>query len=104
MRDTEFVGFIYFLKEFLGTNLTVNSSTTQLFAQIISIASGHVRTLSADDQKFQSISLFYFTFTEIVDSIREGIVQTYFEEKDAEGKVYLKSEFVSANRSAQIPE
>lgn len=93
MKEEEFIGFVYFLKEFLTANREINGVTVELFSQIVSISGSYIATIDDPDMRFQGLSVVYYTFSTIANRLYENIYATYFTIRDE--KFYLKPEYVS---------
>lgn len=97
MGEREFLGFTYFLKEFLNSQGTSDDSNVRLFSQLMSIAEKYIDSLGTEREKTNMLSIFYFTFNSISDRLESGIQSRFFT-GDADS-LKLKPEYLVASQS-----
>lgn len=100
MGEREFLGFTYFLKEFLNSQGTSDDANVRLFAQLMSIAEKYIESLEDDRQKTNMLSVFYFTFNSISNRLESGIQTRFFD--GTVDNLVLKPEYMAGDQ-ANIP-
>lgn len=101
MGEREFLGFTYYLKEFLSTQGTSDNSNFKLFSQLTFIADKYIESLDGDREKFNMLSNFFFTFNAISTRLQAGLESHFF--KGTSDNLTLKSEFLIGDDQSNIP-
>lgn len=100
MGEREFLGFTYFLKEFLNSKGNSEDSNIRLFSQMVSIAEKYIESLSDVREKTGMLSTFYYTFNSISNRMEQGVQSRFFD--GTTDNLVLKPEFLRSNR-ANVP-
>ncbi len=101
MGEREFLGFTYYLKEFLVTKGNSNDSDIWLFSQLTSIATTYINSLDGNKEKTNMLSIFYYTFNFISERMKDGIEFRFF--NGTPDNLTLKPEFIAGNNLSKIP-
>ncbi len=102
MGEREFLGFTYYLKEFLNNEGTSSDSNFRLFSQLLSIADNYIQFLSGNVEKSNMLSIFYFSFHSITERMASGIEFRFFD--GTSDNLTLKPNFQTSRNKANIPE
>jgi hypothetical protein len=62
LPEAEFLGFVFFLKDYLSSTSFAGASQITLFKQFIQIAKSHVPTIHDEQKRFTTLSLFFYSF------------------------------------------
>ncbi len=78
MGEREFLGFTYYLKEFLIAQGTGEDANFKLFSQLIFIAQNYIESLETVREKTNMISIFLFTFNSISNRLESSVESRFF--------------------------
>jgi hypothetical protein len=101
MGEGEFLGFTYFLKEFLASGNNSDEIPLKLFAQIIAIAQNYTATLKNEKDQFSILGVFFYTFTSIANRTENGLRNAFFD--GSLENLTLKSQYLSGEDTPKIP-
>lgn len=100
MGEREFLGFTYYLKEFLNNLQSADASNFKLFSQLTFIADKYIESLTDAREKFNMLSNFLFTFHSISSRLQTGLESYYF--TGSTDNLILKSEFLRGDGQSNV--
>ncbi len=100
MGEREFLGFTYYLKEFLNNLQSTDESNFKLFSQLTLIADTYIESLTDVREKFNMLSNFLFTFNSISSRLQTGLESYYF--TGSTDNLILKPDFLRADGQSNI--
>lgn len=102
IRKSEFLPFSFFLKEYLSQEgFAISKTSLDLTLSLISVSGEYYDTLTADDQRFSTLTVLYYTYSKIVDRIRKATASEFLEQK--EGAAYIKPEYLDDAGYPDLP-
>jgi hypothetical protein len=93
LPEVEFSGFVFFLKDYLGSSALAGASQIILFKQFIQIAKSYVPTIRDTQKRSAILSLFYYSIWGVGKHLTELITQEYFTSETLQD-TELKPQFI----------